>query len=181
MALKRVCDITGTDRDVEICEVTIAGQSIKLDLSPAGADKLREFFGPVVTVRHPHVDGGPVEPVAVPQTAAVDDDDDDDEEAEAEAEAESEPEAEEVFDDDSVTASVSRTERPARRGGRRPASVTKGARKKSVSRRAAKPVVTAASQATAEIREWARANGFEVGERGAIPGRIRSAYTLAHE
>ena len=53
MALKRVCDITGTDRDVEICDVTIAGQTIKLDLAPAGVDKLREFFGAVVTVQHP--------------------------------------------------------------------------------------------------------------------------------
>jgi hypothetical protein len=179
VALKRVCDITGTDRDVEICDVTIAGQSIKLDLSPAGAEKLRDFFGPVVTVRHPLVDGGPVEPAAAPQLEVVDGGEDAEEAAEAEPEAEAEEE--EVFDDEAAAASVpQRMERPARRGGRRPASVTKGARKKTVSRRAAKPV-TAASQATAEIREWARANGFEVGERGAIPGRIRSAYTLAHE
>jgi Lsr2 len=178
VALKRVCDITGTDRDVEICDVTIAGQSIKLDLSPAGAEKLRDFFGPVVTVRHPLVDGGPVEPEAAPRLEVVDGGEDAEEEAEAEPEA---AEEEEVFDEEAAASVPQRMERPARRGGRRPASVTKGARKKTVSRRAAKPVASAASQATAEIREWARANGFEVGERGAIPGRIRSAYTLAHE
>lgn len=179
MALKRVCDITGTDRDVEICDVTIAGQSIKLDLAPAGAEKLREFFGPVITVRHPLVDGGPVEPVSAPRQEAVDGGEEAEEEAEAEVEVEES--VSDTVDDGAVSAvAVQRAERPARRGGRRPASVSKGARKKTVTRRAAKPV-TPASQATAEIREWARANGFEVGERGAIPGRIRSAYTLAHE
>jgi hypothetical protein len=34
---------------------------------------------------------------------------------------------------------------------------------------------------SSEIREWARAHGFEVRDRGAIPGRVRSAYALAHE
>lgn len=174
MALKRVCDITGTDRDVEICDVTIAGQSIKLDLSPAGADRLREFFGSVITVRHPHADPSSNEPVqtasaeeAEDEFAAEAEDDDAGEEAAESVSAQAEPEPAPV------------AERPARRG-RRPASV-KSARKKVTARRAAKPVVQSASQATAEIREWARANGFEVGERGAIPGRIRSAYTLAHE
>ena len=179
MALKRVCDITGTDSDVEICDVTIAGQLIKLDLSPAGAQKLRDFFGPVITVRHPLADSG-VDGAA--PAAAVDAVNGEATEAQAEAEAELEEEESlaEAVDDGAAAAPIAqRPERPTRRG-RRPASVTKSARKKAVSRRAAKPV-TAASQATAEIREWARANGFEVGERGAIPGRIRSAYTLAHE
>ncbi|MGH3417343.1 MAG: hypothetical protein ACRDSS_12815, partial [Actinocrinis sp.] len=54
VALKRVCDITGTDVGVEICDVTIAGQTIKLDLAPAGVERLKEFFGPMVSVRHPH-------------------------------------------------------------------------------------------------------------------------------
>jgi hypothetical protein len=170
VALKRVCDITGTDRDVEICDVTIAGQTIKLDLAPAGADKLREFFGSVVTVRHPHADSSPNELAPAPASPAESEDEDDEENDEI---AEAEPaQAAPVERETALPA-----ERPARRG-RRPASV-KNARKKTVARRAAKPV--AAAQATAEIREWARANGFEVGERGAIPGRIRSAYTLAHE
>jgi hypothetical protein len=175
VALKRVCDITGTDRDVEICNVTIAGQSIKLDLSPAGVDKLREFFGSVVIVRHPLADSNSNEPASV--DAAADGES-------AETEDEDEVETEEAQDVDSVSREIDSAphaapERPVRRG-RRPASVVKGARKKAAARRAAKPAPQAA-QATAEIREWARANGFEVGERGAIPGRIRSAYTLAHE
>ncbi len=184
MALKRVCDITGTDRDVEICDVTIAGQTIKLDLSPAGADKLREFFGAVVTVQHPLASGAaavaapvapvaePVAQVAEPTAAEVDEEEQaaaaSAEEAEAEVETEAAPVA---------------AERPSRRGRRAagaktaPRNAKGGGRKKSTPRRAAKPV----TPGTSEIREWARANGFEIGERGAIPGRIRSAYTLAHE
>jgi hypothetical protein len=173
VALKRVCDITGTDRDVEICNVTIAGQSIKLDLSPAGVDKLREFFGSAVSVRHPLTDSNSNEPASDPAA---------DEEDSADSEAGQEAEEEQSVDSvshEAGSAPAAAPERPVRRG-RRPASVVKGARKKAAARRAVKPV-TPASQATAEIREWARANGFEVGERGAIPGRIRSAYTLAHE
>lgn len=177
MALKRVCDITGTDRDVEICDVTMAGQTIKLDLAPAGVDKLREFFGSVVTVRHPTADSNSNEhtntaahnPLAAPPDA-----DESAEDESSDSEVDSEAEAA-VAEPAAWESSVS--ERSVRRG-RRPASV-KGVRKKAAVRRAAKPV--AQDQATAEIREWARANGFEVGERGAIPGRIRSAYTLAHE
>jgi hypothetical protein len=172
-----VCDITGTDRDVEICDVTIAGQTIKLDLSPAGADKLREFFGAVVTVQHPLASGAaavaePVAQVAEPTAAEVDQEEQaaaaSAEEAEAEVETEAAPVA---------------AERPSRRGRRAagaktaPRNAKGGGRKKSTPRRAAKPV----TPGTSEIREWARANGFEIGERGAIPGRIRSAYTLAHE
>lgn len=184
MALKRVCDITGTDRDVEICDVTIAGQTIKLDLASAGADKLQEFFGSVVTVRHPRSDSssngsGSASASSSSAAAAVEDEAD-----ETEAVSDDEDGAEEKASDSGAAAAVepavresAAPERSVRRG-RRPASV-KGGRKKAVPRRAAKPVSSA--QATAEIREWARANGFEVGERGAIPGRIRSAYTLAHE
>jgi cell division septation protein DedD len=169
-----VCDITGTDRDVEICDVTIAGQTIKLDLSPAGVDKLREFFGAVVTVQHPLASRAaaaesapeaaepaaaqPVEETRAEEEAAA---------VEAETEVESEPEP---------------TERPSRRGRRAAGAKSaprnvKGGRKKATPRRGTKPV----TPGTSEIREWARANGFEIGERGAIPGRIRSAYTLAHE
>lgn len=180
MALKRVCDITGTDRDVEICDVTIAGQTIKLDLAPAGVDKLREFFGSVVTVRHPTADSNSNEhthtAAHTPSAAAAADESAEDESDESEADSEAETAATAAAAEPAVRESAA-SERSARRG-RRPASV-KGARKKTVTRRAAKPVAQA--QATAEIREWARANGFEVGERGAIPGRIRSAYTLAHE
>jgi len=185
VALKRVCDITGTDRDVEICDVTIAGQTIKLDLSPAGADKLQEFFGPVVAVQHPRSDSSSNGSVpATSSGAAAAAEDEADEAGETEAASEAEDDAEEKAADSGATNAAEPAAResavPDRsvRRGRRPASV-KGGRKKTVARRAAKPVSSA--QATAEIREWARANGFEVGERGAIPGRIRSAYTLAHE
>lgn len=33
---------------------------------------------------------------------------------------------------------------------------------------------------TAQIREWARASGHQVNERGRIPGRIVEAYDKAH-
>ncbi len=169
MALKRVCDITGTDRDVEICDVTIAGQAIKLDLSPAGAEKLREFFGPVVTVRHPLA---AAEEPAEAETAEPA------EEIE-EARTAAEPAAEAAAE----TAPAAPAERPSRRGRRASGGAktapknVKAGRKRAASRRAAKPV----TPGTPEIREWARANGFEIGERGAIPSRIRAAYTLAHE
>lgn len=173
MALKRVCDITGTDRDVEICDVTIAGQTIKLDLAPAGAEKLREFFGPVVTVQHP-LEAAAQAPAAEAEAAAGP--------APAQEVSEAEEAAATAEEAAAETAPVV-AERPARRG-RRGAGAAKSApkpakagRKKATPRRGAKPV----TPGTSEIREWARANGYEVGERGAIPGRIRSAYTLAHE
>lgn len=169
MALKRVCDITGTDRDVEICDVTIAGQTIKLDLAPAGVDKLREFFGAVVTVQHPLAASAESAPQAA-QPAV-------EEPAEETQSIEAPVEAEAAVESESAPA-----ERPARRGRRAASAKTaprnvKGGRKKATPRRGAKPV----TPGTSEIREWARANGYEIGERGAIPGRIRSAYTLAHE
>lgn len=30
------------------------------------------------------------------------------------------------------------------------------------------------------VREWARANGYEVSERGRVPGRVLEAYQAAH-
>lgn len=33
---------------------------------------------------------------------------------------------------------------------------------------------------TAEIRDWARQNGYEVSERGRIPAEVRQAYEAAH-
>lgn len=32
----------------------------------------------------------------------------------------------------------------------------------------------------AEVREWARSNGFEVPERGRIPAEVREAFDKAH-
>jgi Lsr2 len=33
---------------------------------------------------------------------------------------------------------------------------------------------------TAEMRDWARQNGYEVSERGRIPAEVREAYEAAH-
>jgi hypothetical protein len=43
-------------------------------------------------------------------------------------------------------------------------------------RRAAAAVGTSAK----EVREWARANGYDVPERGRIPAEVRSAYEAAN-
>ncbi|MEP6816729.1 MAG: Lsr2 family protein [Marmoricola sp.] len=53
--------------------------------------------------------------------------------------------------------------RPA--GGRRSAGARKSAR---------------SSSSAAEIRDWAKANGFEVSERGRISSEVRDAYAAAH-
>ncbi|WP_037574800.1 histone-like nucleoid-structuring protein Lsr2 [Phaeacidiphilus oryzae] len=36
------------------------------------------------------------------------------------------------------------------------------------------------SQDTAKIRAWAKENGYEVNDRGRVPGNIREAYEKAH-
>lgn len=33
---------------------------------------------------------------------------------------------------------------------------------------------------TAKVREWAKANGYDVSERGRISATVRAAYTAAH-
>lgn len=38
----------------------------------------------------------------------------------------------------------------------------------------------AAGSAAGDIREWAKANGFEVSERGRISSEVREAYAAAH-
>jgi hypothetical protein len=162
VALKRVCDITGTDSDVEVCDVAIAGQVIRLDLSPEGARRISEFFGAAITVRHP-ADG-----------PAADGELFDDEEDDLDEDADEEDDDEEDYYDDDLEPRPAASKPFARRG--RAATVM-------TSRRAPvrRPAVDSDIPDTSAIREWARANGFEVGDRGAIPGRIRSAYVLAHE
>lgn len=39
---------------------------------------------------------------------------------------------------------------------------------------------SARSKETAMIREWAKGNDFNVGERGRIPDEVREAYAAAH-
>ncbi|MER6912206.1 Lsr2 family protein [Streptomyces sp. NPDC000594] len=47
--------------------------------------------------------------------------------------------------------------------------------------RSGKPkVVPASSEDSAQIREWARANGYEVNDRGRVAATIREAYEKAN-
>jgi hypothetical protein len=45
--------------------------------------------------------------------------------------------------------------------------------------RAARPAAAPRGESQAEIREWARAQGYAVGDRGRIPGEVRAAYEAA--
>ena len=45
--------------------------------------------------------------------------------------------------------------------------------------RAARPASAPRGESQAQIREWARAQGYAVGDRGRIPGEVRSAYDAA--
>ncbi|MFE0654541.1 Lsr2 family protein [Streptomyces sp. NPDC059534] len=56
----------------------------------------------------------------------------------------------------------------------------KGGRK--VGRRKAQSRKSAAGDGnvTAEIRSWAKENGYSVNDRGRVPAEIREAYTKAH-
>ena len=45
--------------------------------------------------------------------------------------------------------------------------------------RATRPVAAPRGESQAEIREWARAQGYAVGDRGRIPGEVRAAYEAA--
>lgn len=54
---------------------------------------------------------------------------------------------------------------------------------RSASRSAARPSTSsraARSGQAQEIREWAKANGYEVSERGRIPAEVKKAYEDAH-
>ena len=56
------------------------------------------------------------------------------------------------------------------------------ARKVASARRSAstrKSAPAAGGTSAAEIRDWARSNGFEVPERGRIPGNVREAFDAA--
>jgi hypothetical protein len=45
--------------------------------------------------------------------------------------------------------------------------------------RSARAASTSRGESQAEIREWARAQGYAVGDRGRIPGEVRDAYEAA--
>jgi hypothetical protein len=53
-----------------------------------------------------------------------------------------------------------RATRPAKRGGRKRSS---------------------AANNSAQVREWAQANGLEISSRGRIPGEVRAAYDAARK
>jgi hypothetical protein len=59
------------------------------------------------------------------------------------------------------------------RGRRRGATTGRSAR-------SSRPASAPRGESQAEIREWARAQGYAVGDRGRIPGEVRAAYDAAH-
>lgn len=58
------------------------------------------------------------------------------------------------------------------RGRRRAAASGRGSR-------ASRPAASARGESQAAIREWARSQGYAVGDRGRIPGEVRAAYDAA--
>ena len=54
-----------------------------------------------------------------------------------------------------------------------------GRRSAASGRRAGRPSRTDREQ-TQAIREWARKNGYKIGEKGRIPGHIQDAYHAKH-
>jgi hypothetical protein len=52
-----------------------------------------------------------------------------------------------------------------------------GARRRSGGRRASN---ASAGASTSDVRDWARANGYTVSERGRVSAEIQSAYAAAH-
>ncbi len=59
-----------------------------------------------------------------------------------------------------------------------------GVARRAQSRRQGRPTKSGrrggAGTSAAEIRDWARANGYQVSERGRVSAEIRSAYDAAH-
>ncbi len=62
---------------------------------------------------------------------------------------------------------------PYVKGGRRTGGRASGGRGKA-------RVATGGSQDTAQIRAWAKENGYEVNDRGRVPASIREAYEKAN-
>ena len=62
---------------------------------------------------------------------------------------------------------------PYVKGGRRTGGRTSGGRGKA-------RVASGGSQDTAQIRAWAKENGYEVNDRGRVPQSIREAYEKAN-
>ena len=47
-------------------------------------------------------------------------------------------------------------------------------------RRSAGKTATSGGPTPAEVREWGKANGFSVPDRGRVPAEVREAYDAAH-
>jgi hypothetical protein len=62
---------------------------------------------------------------------------------------------------------------------RKVAGSRRGAARKSSSSSSASSSSAASGTSAAEIREWARSNGYDVPERGRIPAEIREAFESA--
>ena len=54
------------------------------------------------------------------------------------------------------------------------------ARRSGGTRRAARKAPASSGPSAAEIREWARANGHDVPDRGRVSAEVRQAYDAAH-
>jgi hypothetical protein len=88
--------------------------------------------------------------------------------------------------------------KPARENGSKPASSKTTAKRKSSAPRQARPVApatdadaaqskqetaprSAGSPSNAEVRSWARQNGFTVSDRGRVPASVLTAYRNAQD
>ncbi|WP_129843277.1 Lsr2 family protein [Streptomyces sp. RFCAC02] len=58
--------------------------------------------------------------------------------------------------------------------------IDKGRKTGRTQRSASAPKRAATGADPAKVREWARANGFEVNDRGRVPGHVQEAYDKAH-
>ena len=58
--------------------------------------------------------------------------------------------------------------------------VSSSRRGRSSSARSSSSTTSANGASASEVREWARANGYDVPDRGRIPSDVRSAYDAAH-
>jgi hypothetical protein len=47
-------------------------------------------------------------------------------------------------------------------------------------RNAGRPAAAAPAPDTAKIRNWAKENGYDINDRGRVPGEIKAAYDKAH-
>ena len=60
------------------------------------------------------------------------------------------------------------------------APYTESGRKVARARRRAPARNAATSSNTAQVREWARQNGYTVSDRGRVPAEVQQAFTAAH-